>query len=81
MNRSHKSGFLATSKIFDQEGRMKKKKITWSVIFEDFERRHPNLSKRVVRWCSHDYATILIFLDDGNRLTYNYDTKRAVITA
>lgn len=58
---------------------MKTKKITWTVIFEDFERRHPNLSKKVASWCSHDYATILIYMTDGMRLVYNYDTKMAVI--
>lgn len=58
---------------------MNKKKITWDVIYEDFKFRHPNLSKRVVHWHSHDYATILVYLEDGMRLTYNYDAKKAVI--
>lgn len=58
-----------------------KAKITWTVIFEDFVSRHPNLSKSVASWRSHDYATILIFLEDGLRVIYNYDTKRATFVA
>lgn len=60
---------------------MSTKKITWDVIFEDFKMRHPNLSNKIVHWRSHSYAMILVCLEDGTRLTYNYDTKRAVITA
>ena len=56
---------------------MNKKKITWEVIFDDFKQRHPNLAKRINRYNSYGYATIQIYLDDGMKLIYNYDTKRA----
>ena len=49
-------------------------KITWKMILKDFKNRHPNLSKSVSYWCPYDYATILIYLKDGRKLTYNYDT-------
>lgn len=54
-------------------------KVTWRIIYQDFKRRHPNLSKKAVRFEPHDYATILIYLDDGLRLIYNYDEHKAVI--
>lgn len=54
-------------------------KITWDKIFDDFKLRHPNLSKTVLHWHPHSYATILVYLSDGMKLTYNYDEKRAII--
>lgn len=54
-------------------------KVTWKDIIVDFKQRHPRLSKRVIYWCPHDYATILIHLKDGMKITYNYDDKKAVI--
>lgn len=48
-------------------------KITWKAIYDDFKRRHPNMSKRVVDWRPHNYATIKLYLDDGVLATYNYD--------
>lgn len=51
------------------------KKITWKKIYEDFKALHPHLQKSVVYWCSHSYATILLYFDDGQQGLYNYDTK------
>ena len=55
------------------------RKITWQMVYDDFERRHPNLSKRVSRWAPYDYAAILIYIKDGMILEYNYDSSTAVI--
>jgi hypothetical protein len=49
-------------------------KLPWKQIYTDFRKRHPNLKKHVTHWCPHDYATILLWMDDGSMFTYNYDT-------
>lgn len=52
-------------------------KITWSEIYSDFRRRHPNLSKGVLDYRPHDYLTIKIIFRDGSEMVYDYDSKRA----
>ena len=52
-------------------------KVTWNKIFTDFKKRHPNLSRMALDYRSYDYATIMVYLRDGLKLTYNYDSKRA----
>ena len=51
-------------------------KVTWRSIYDDFVRRHPNLSKEVIHWRPHTYATILLICKDGKRILYNYDDRR-----
>lgn len=53
--------------------------VSWKKILMDFKERHPRLGKEVCWWCPHDYATILIHLNDGMKITYNYDEHRATI--
>lgn len=48
-------------------------KLPWKHIYSDFRQRHPNLKKHVLHWCPHDYATIVLWMDDGVMFTYNYD--------
>lgn len=60
---------------------MRTEKITWKKIYDDFKKRHPTLSKMVIDYRPYNYATILIFLTDGTRMTYNYDEKRAIFVA
>lgn len=55
------------------------KKITWRMIFTDFKKRHPKMSKLVTYWRPYDYSTVLIYLKGGMKLIYNYDDKRARI--
>lgn len=57
---------------------MKKEKITWDVIYQDFKERHPRFKKTVLRYEPYDYATILLIFPDRVRMTYNYDTKEVV---
>ena len=52
-------------------------KITWEYIYSDFKKLYPNLSKDVVDYRPYDYATIILFLNDGVKLIYNYDEKKA----
>lgn len=48
------------------------KKITWNKVYSDFKTRLPNWHKEVVYWCPHDYLTILIYVKDGRKATYDY---------
>lgn len=50
-------------------------KITWNMIRNDFKNRHPTFHKKAIYWRPHDYSTILIYLKDGKKITYDYDTK------
>ena len=49
------------------------------MILTDFKNRHPKLSKQITYWCPHDYLTILIYLKDGMKLTYDYNNHEAKI--
>lgn len=48
------------------------KKITWSMIYDDFKRRHPKLRKDVIHWCPFDYLTIELYFKDGRKGIYTY---------
>ena len=51
-------------------------KLTWHELYEYFKRTHPRLSKMSLGFSPYAYAEILIYLDDGSKMTYNYDTCR-----
>lgn len=57
------------------------KKITWGTIYNDFKALYPNLSKNVVDYRPYveRYMTIVIWFNDGSKMLYNYDTKRATL--
>lgn len=55
------------------------KKITWKKVVNDFKERHPKKAKQVVYWRPQDLATVLIYLKDGTKLYYNYDTHESEI--
>lgn len=50
-------------------------KLTWTDVYNDFKKRHPKLSKKVLRFEPYDFATILLIFPDRVRMSYNYDTK------
>ena len=52
-----------------------RKKITWRMVYTDFQRRYPDLRKAITYWRPYNYATILLYFKDGVKSTYNYDTK------
>lgn len=54
-------------------------KLSWKKILVDFKRRHPHLAKQVSYWCPNDYMSILVYLKDGTKLTYNYSNSKATI--
>ena len=51
------------------------RKITWQKIYEDFKAQYPKMCKKVVHWQPHDYATIILYFNDGKKKLYNYDTR------
>lgn len=56
-----------------------KHKITWRMIRTDFKKMYPDLSKNSIYWCPCDYLTIMIYLKDGKKITYNYETHDITI--
>lgn len=54
-------------------------RITWKKILTDFKEKFPNLGKDVIWWRPQEYATILIHLKNGMKLTYNYDTRQTTV--
>ena len=51
------------------------KKITWEKIYKDLKQHRAAFAKKVIYWRPYDYATILLYLDDGKKAIYNYDYK------
>ena len=51
-------------------------KVTWRDVLMDFKQRHPNLAKMVVDYRPYDYGTIIVYLNDGQTMLYDYTTKR-----
>ena len=50
--------------------------LTWNQLYEYFKRTHPRLSKMSLGFSPYDYAEILVYFNDGSKMTYNYDTCR-----
>lgn len=55
------------------------RKVTFDVIYADFRRRHPNLSREVVHWKPLNTLKIKIYMSDGMIIVYDYWTHRATI--
>ena len=53
-------------------------KITWQSVFADFKSRFPNFKKQVVHWHPHDFLTIKLYLENGDKCIYNYADHRIV---
>ena len=68
---------MEKKKTNDETKEAKHRKITWKVIYEDFKQRYPNLKKEVTYWKPLEFATIELWLKDGDRMKYNYDMKKA----
>lgn len=52
------------------------RKVTWRMIFTEFKEKYPTLRKRVWHWCPYGYLTIVLHLDNGDRITYDYLNKK-----
>lgn len=51
-------------------------KVTWRMIYEDFKKTYPTLKKQAIYFEPYDYAEIKVWLKEGIKLIYNYDTKQ-----
>lgn len=51
-------------------------KLTWNELYKYFKRTHPRLSKMSLGFSPYGYAEILVYFNDGSKMTYNYDTCR-----
>ena len=56
-------------------------KITWETVFDDFKRRHPNLSKLATRYRPLGFLEILIFLSDGSKVAYSFEKSNGWFVA
>lgn len=48
-------------------------------IYREFESKYPQLSKHVIHACPYEFATIALYLDDGTKLAYSYESERAIV--
>ena len=55
---------------------MRTAKITWDKIYKEFRKTHPEIAKEVLGFQPYDYATILVYLKDNKKISFNYDTKK-----
>ena len=58
---------------------MEKRKITWAEIYKEYRKTYPTLAKKSVHYEPKGFLEIVIFLDDGSKITYDYFKKRAEI--
>ena len=48
------------------------KEITWAQIYRDFKKRHPRLSKHTLRYSPSGYLQIMVYMDDGAKISYDF---------
>lgn len=62
--------------IFDilmMKGNEMRKKLTWTKIYEQFKVSQSCYADMISYWRPYDFATIIVHLKDGRKITYNYD--------
>lgn len=47
-------------------------------VFKKFKEIYPKLSKQVVHFYPTSLITIVVYLEDGSKLLFDYDYERAV---
>ena len=57
----------------------KQDKITWEMIYNDFRERHPLTGRKVKDYRPYDQLTIVMWISDGSKITYNYLDKKVRI--
>lgn len=55
-----------------------RKKDAAGVMYKAFKRSYPTLAKQVVHFYPDNACTLIIYLKDGTKLSYDYDYGRAV---
>lgn len=58
-------------------GRNKNGTVSWKMIFKDFKEHYPRLAKSAIHWRPYNQGEILIFIEGGDKMVYNYDWKQA----
>jgi hypothetical protein len=53
-----------------------KRKITWGEIYKEFRRTFPTHAKKAVHYEPDGFLKIVIFMDDGTKITYDYFYKQ-----
>lgn len=48
------------------------------IVFKKFRKIYPKLSKQVVHFYPVNLLTIIVYLEDGSKLSFDYDYERAV---
>ena len=56
-------------------GRNKNGEVTWLMICRDFKFRYPRFAKKMWHWCPYDFSQIVVWLEDGRKFVYDYDTQ------
>lgn len=51
-------------------------KISWQMIYCDFKKMYPRLSKDAIHYIPHGYLTIKVTMSDGAKLLYDYYSKK-----
>lgn len=51
-------------------------RITWANIYTEFRKTYPNLRKHALHWRPYDVGQIILYLDDGFTMVYDYDLKK-----
>lgn len=54
------------------------KRLTRNVIHKKFKKQYPDIHKQTVYWHPHDQATIELYLKDGSKAWYVFDTNDLV---
>lgn len=55
------------------------RQLTPKRMYRYFTKTYPKLSSHVVHWHPKNVLELVLYLDDGSKMLYNYDDGRAVI--
>ena len=55
-----------------------KKKDLVSVMLKEFKKTYPTMAKQIVHFYPDKACTLIIYLKDGTKLSYDYDYGRAI---
>ena len=55
-----------------------KKKDAANVMFKEFSKTYPTLAKQTIHFYPSSVCTLIVYLKDGTKLSYDYDYGRAV---
>lgn len=59
---------------------MRKEKITFVDVYNDFKTQFPTLSRGASHWKPNGYLSIQVFFQDGSEMTYDYSNKKGSFT-